>query len=289
MTLLRSTLHLVSGADARRIRPLLQPMLERAFASSRFARNLEGVDLAAVTARGSELVAARPLTLAALREALAAEWPDRDANSLAYAVRYLVPLVQVTPRGVWGMTLQPTLTTLDRWLDGALPVATTLEELILRYLRAFGPATGADVRAWSGLSEVRTVLERLRPKLRVYRDEAGRELFDVPDGLFADPETPAPARFLPEYDNVFLSHADRSRIMDAVTWGTSFSRWGCFFLDGFLAGAWKLTGKSRDRTLVVEPRRRLRAGERREIMAEAERLLSFLAPQGARRLELLGG
>ncbi len=288
MTLMRATIHLVSSADAVRIRPLMQRMLGRAFASSPFARNLSGIDLVPVLARGRELLDAEPMTLAQLRDPLGGEWPGQDANSLAYAVRYLMPLVQVAPRGVWGMAMQPTLATLEQWLGAAEEEPSTVDELVLRYLRAFGPATAADIRAWSWLPDVRAALGRLEPRLRCYRDETGRKLFDVPDGMFVDPETPAPVRFLPEYDNLFLSHADRGRIMDAVTWGSSFGHRGCFFVDGFLTGAWKLIGSKRERTLVVEGRRTLLAEERRGVKDEAEQLLVFLAPEGPRVLEFGG-
>jgi hypothetical protein len=138
-----------------------------------------------------------------------------------------VPLVQVTPRGVWGQTLRPTVTTLASLLSPqASDTGASVEELVLRYLRAFGPASTADIRTWSWLSDVRSIIADLRPQLRVYRDEGGRDLYDVQDGVFADLSTPTPVRFLPQYDNVFLAHADRSRIMDAVTWGASFTHRG---------------------------------------------------------------
>ena len=288
MSLMRATLHLVSSADALRLRPLLQEMLERAFASSPFARNLVGLDLAPVLARGRGLVEETPLTVAQLRAALGEEWPHHDSNSLAYAVRYLVPLVQVTPRGVWGLTLPPTVTTLASWVGPKAPdTGTGVDEFVLRYLRAFGPASRADIRAWSWLSDVRSIIARLRPHLRVYRDEAGRELYDVSDGVFAERSAPAPVRFLPQYDNVFLAHADRSRVMDRVTWGASFTHRGSFFVDGFLAGAWKLTDKKRNATLVVDIRTRKRLAERRQIREEAEALLVFLTPETrTRRLSL---
>lgn len=283
MTLLRVTLHLVTGDDAFRIRPLLQPMLERAFAGSVFARELDGLDLAPVLARAGELLGRDALTTSQLRLRLSEEWPDRDANALAYAVRYLVPLVQVTPRGVWGRTLQPTMTTLAAWFDEAPTPDANLEDLVLRYLRAFGPATSADIRAWSWLADVRSTLTRLQPRLRTYRDERGRVLYDVQDGIFADPETPAPVRFLPQFDNVFLSHADRSRIMDAVRWDQTFMHRGVLLVDGFIAGAWKLTRTKSEATLAVDVRVRASAERRREIRHEAEALLVFLSPGATTR------
>src|SRR5579862_1282068 len=286
MTLLRATLHLVSSRDALRLRSALQPMLERAFASSPFARALPGLDLEPVVARGVELLEETPLTIAQLRTKLAPDWPDHDANALAYAVRHLVPLVQVTPRGVWGARMQPTVTTLSSWV-GAEPNGGSADELVLRYLRAFGPASTADIRAWSWLADVRSIVTRLRPRLCVYRDEAGCELYDVSDGVFGDPAVPAPVRFLPEYDNVFLSHADRSRIMDGVVWGAAFTHRGTFFVDGFLAGAWKLKQEKRHATLTVELRGRVRQAERRQVEEEAEALLAFLTPEASsRRLRL---
>lgn len=279
MTLLRATLHLIGARDALRLRPLLQPMLERAFASSPFARELAGLDLGPVLERGVEFVEQTPLPLARLRESLGEQWPDRDANALAYAVRYLVPLVQVTPRGVWRKAMQPTVTTLRSWLDGQCEVEASIDDSVLRYLRAFGPASTGDIRTWSWLSDVSAIIDRLRPQLRSYRGENGRELFDVADGVFADGDVPAPPRFLPQYDNIFLSHADRSRIMDAVKWDTSFAHRGCFLVDGFIAGAWKLTKAGRNATLAVEFRTRISAGVRRDVRREADQLLEFL--QGA--------
>lgn len=110
--------------------------------------------------------------------------------------------------------------------------------MAVRYLRAFGQATTGDIRTWSWLTGVREVVDRLRPRLRVYHDEAGRELFDDADGEFADPSLSAPVRFLPDYDNAFLSHQDRSRITGDGKWGTEFSRRGVVLVDGFIAGAW---------------------------------------------------
>jgi hypothetical protein len=288
MPVMRATLHLVSARDGLRIRPVLQSVTERTYASSAFARNLTGLDLAPLVARGVERVEEEPRTIAQLAATLGEEWPDHDPSSLAYTIRYLVPLVQVTPRGVWGKTLQPTLTTLSNWLGPGPAVTTSVDDLVLRYLRAYGPASLADIRAWSWLGDVRAIVDRLRLQLRVYRDEAGRELYDAADGMFVDGSVAAPVRFLPEFDNCFLSHADRTRIMDEVSWGHSFRNQGTFFVDGFLAGAWRARDKTRDATLVVEARIALGGADRKQVAVEAERLLEFLTPDArSRQLTLL--
>jgi hypothetical protein len=286
MTLLRSTLHLVSRADALRLRPLLQRMLERAFASSPFARQLAGIDLEPLLARAARLLEQRPQTLALLRASLAEEWPEHDSNALAYAARYLLPLVQVPPRGVWGKTAQPTLTTLAGWLGQQPTTPARVDELVLRYLRAFGPASAADIRTWSWLPDLGAVMARLRPQLRVYSDEAGRELYDVQDCALTDASTPAPVRFLGQYDNVFLSHADRSRVMATVKWDASFAHRGSFLAGGFLAGAWKLTRTRCEATLTVDARTRLGARQQKLVRDEAAALLAFLAPHSAQRLDM---
>lgn len=274
MTLMRTTLHLVTARDAVALRAMTQGLIERTWATSGFAKQLAGLDLAPVLAHGTELVEERPLSTAELARRLSERWPDRDPSSLAYAVRFLIPLVQVTPRGVWGSTMQPKVTTLTAWTGQGLQTDASADAAVIRYLRAFGPASTSDIRTWSWLTGVREVVDRLRPQLRSYRDERGRELLDVADGLFVDAAVDAPVRFLPEYDNIFLSHADRTRITGDLRWGISFARFGTFFVDGFLAGAWKLT----DGALAIQPMIPLSAEQRDEVVAEARELLEFLHP-----------
>jgi hypothetical protein len=158
------------------------------------------------------------LTTSKLRDAIAAEFPGLPADALAYACRCHLPLVQVPPRGVWGRTAAVTVATLAGWIGDPSEPATelTIDDLVLRYLAAFGPATAADVTAWSRLPAMREPLERLRPRLVVVHDERGRELFDLPDAPRPGEDVGAPVRFLPEYDNVLLSHADRSRFHPAA-------------------------------------------------------------------------
>jgi winged helix DNA-binding protein len=282
MSLFRATIHLVTARDALALRPILQPALARLFQSaSPFGRQLKGVDLERLLAFGRALVDAKPRTSAELRPLLHKRWPRRDQDSLAAAIGYLVPMVQVPPRGVWGASGQPRRTSLEAWLGHPLDKTGSPDALVLRYLAAFGPATVGDARTWSGLSALSEVFERLRPRLRTFRDESGRELFDVPDGPLPDPETLAPPRFLPVYDNVVLSHADRTRIIRAggreragYMEGVNF---GSVLIDGFVGATWTLKRDPEAATLRVTLLDRLPKRARIAVEDEGARFLTFLA------------
>jgi DNA glycosylase AlkZ-like len=282
--LLRATLHLVTARDAVRLRPVIEPAIRRAFETgSPFLRRLDGLDLDEVARFAAERFAERPRTRAELAPLLAERWPDRDPASLAYAASYLLPLVQVTPRGLWRRSGPSAFTTLATWLGTSLEPAMTPEDLVVRYLTAFGPSTVADVQAWSGLKALRSVLDGLRATLRTFRDERGRELFDVPAGLLPDRDIPADPRFLPEYDNVFLAHADRTRIVSEEHRKMMFKvGWGQLLVDGFITARWRVD-PGLDSQLVIQPYRRLSPLERSEITDEAARLMAFLQPNANRQ------
>ncbi len=284
MTLMRTTLHLVTAADAGPLRAVMQDVCERGFGASPFRRQLDGIDLDPLLAAGRTILEARPRSIADLGRVLAERWPRQDPTAMAYAVRYLLPLVQVPPRGLLRRSGSARVTTLDAWLGtpGVAPMDADamIDEVVLRYLRAFGPATVADIRTWSWLAGLRRVVTRLRPRLRSYVDAAGRELLDVEDGVFADPDEPAPVRFLGEFDDVFLAHADRSRITGDARWGEGYARQGSYFVDGFLAGAWRASVVDGNAILTVE--RRAETGDRPdEVVAEGEALLRLLHPVAA--------
>jgi len=286
LAFLRSTIHLVTARDCIGLRAVLQPALDRGFyVGSPFGRRVVGVDVAALVADARALVDEHPLTLRELGARLAGRRRGADAEALGQAARALLALVQVPPRGVWGQGGLPRCTTAEAWLGRPLARAPTPDALVLRYLAAFGPASAADVQAWSGLPGCQELLERLGPRLRVVVDEDGRSLFDVPGAPLPDPDTPAPARFLPEYDNAFLAHADRARIVGATTLprlraGNGFL--SPFLVDGFVSGTWRFTRTRQATTLLLVPARRLAAAERVALEAEGARLLAFMAADAPR-------
>ncbi len=277
--ILRNTLHLVTARDCLRLWPLFQPLLARQLQGSSFGRHLVGMEIGAVTTEATRLMRHEPRTLAQLAHLLHQRWPDRDATSLAYAIRHLLPVVQVPPRGVWGKSAQPTWTTVDLWLGRSVVRPEPLERLIIRYLTAFGPASISDMASWSGLTALRPAFERLRPDLRTFRDESGRELFDVPDGPLPDADTPAPPRFLPEYDNVVLGHADRTRVI-AFEYRYAIGG-GMFLLDGQVAGIWRLKEVKERARLTVSSYRPLKKADREALGQEGERLLGFAATESS--------
>ena len=282
-TVMRATLHLTTAGDFLAWRPMHQAMLEKRFAGSGFMKQLEGLDVAEVVEAGRAVLAATPGTTATLGRALAERWPEHDPNALAYAVRFIVPLAQLPPRGT-SLSRQggrAVVAPVEELLGRPLAQETRPDALLLRYLAAFGPASVADMRLWSGLTGLAAAVDRLRPRLRTFRDERGRELLDLPDAPVLTGDEPAPPRFLPWFDNALLGHDDRSRILPyanrlGVVGGS------CFVLDdGFARATWKIERSEGAARLVVEPLGPLSDPD--GILAEGERLLAFAAPEVARR------
>ena len=283
MTLLRGTLHTVTDRDALSLYPAVRRAIDRVqHISSPLRAAIGSVDTGELVSTIRTLLEERPRTRGDLAKAIAERWPDKDASSLAFGM-YLLPIVQVTPRGIWGQTGASAFTTIEAWLGRSLDGSGDTEALLLRYLAAFGPSTVADAQAWSGLQGLKGAFEALRPRLRNFRDQRGRELFDIPDGALPDPALPAPVRFLPEYDNVALGHRDRSRIIpEGVVQWTEVG-WGGVLVDGFAAARWRLWVAGDDATLRVEPFGRLARDDRAAVSEEGERLAAFLAPGAGRR------
>jgi hypothetical protein len=282
ISLMRNTIHLVTTRDALRLKPVFQPLHERGYLrGSPWGKAMREADLGVLMKAGHEIMAERPRTVAELRKLLAARFPDHDTEALAYGVRYMVPLVFTTPRGIWGASGQVTLTTVEAWI-GPTGAAIKPDELVLRYLAAFGPASATDFRAWSGLA-MREAFERLRPRLKPFKDEHGKELFDLPRAPRPDPETEVPVRFMPDYDNILLAHADRTRIMAAGQHVGLFSSNGIMkgsvLVDGFVRAGWiPVKGKGSTALAIRAFVKPMSGAERQPIEEEGMRLLDFLAP-----------
>jgi hypothetical protein len=280
MTAMRSTLHLVGADDCLLLAPLVRPLVDSEIARHpAHAPKLAGVDLGPVLSFAGRLLA-EPRTGPQLRAALADRFPEHDAAALAFACRAL-SLVQTPPRGLWRRSAQVTLATVESWLGRPPASSPSVDDLVLRYLGAFGPAAVGDVTTWSRLTGLRAVVERLRARLVTFRDEGGRELFDLPEAPRPDPDTPAPVRFLPEYDNVLLSHADRTRFVAARDrsslaegWTTG---WGAVLHDGVVRGRWR---REHERVIVRHVPLAKRATA--SIAAEGRRLAAFLGANDVR-------
>ncbi|WP_205856335.1 winged helix DNA-binding domain-containing protein [Phytoactinopolyspora endophytica] len=281
---MRGTVHMLTAADCLTFRPLTQRIFDRDLdTNTQYAAGVRGLDPAEFVPVVQSLLADTPRTSAELAPLLAERFPGHDPASLAYAARGLLALIQAPPRAVWGKSGQARLTTAESWLGRELDPTPSIEAMVLRYLKAFGPASVVDVQMWSGLTRLREVVDRLRPQLRVFRAENGKELFDLPDAPRPDPDTPAPVRLLPDFDNLIRSHADRTRVVSDQDMKRLSTRNGVtpnfFLVDGMVAGSWRITKERRSATLRVQPFRRLLRADHRAVGEEAERVLTFAEPQ----------
>lgn len=283
ISLMRNTIHLVTTSDALALKPLFQPLHERGYLKgSPWGRGKSQADMAAILDAGREIMGERPRTIAELGKMLKQRFPDQDSDALAYGVRYMLPMIFATPRGIWGARGQVTLTTMEAWLGRSPGPAISAQKLVLRYLAAFGPASPMDMRAWSGLA-MRPAFEGLRPRLKAFRDENRIELFDLPRAPRPKPEISVPVRFMPDFDNILLAHADRTRIMTKGThlgmFNSAGTMTGSVLVDGFVRAMWKPVKTKGATQLSITPfDKPIPKADRSAIAEEGTRLLEFLAP-----------
>ena len=283
-TLMRGTLHLMSASDYAAHRMTVQPVLNRGIGI--LGERAAGLEIAAVLPVAQRLLSERPRTFTDLRAALVAQFPDVDARALGFTARMLLPLLMLPTEDRWSFPAESRFGLAEEWLGAPLAGADDAEALVLRYLAAFGPATVADFQQWSGLQGMKPVLEALRPRLVVVRSDRKRELFDLPNAPRPAAATPAPVRLLPEFDNLLLSHADRTRVLpDAyrrLVLGAKNGRIPATFLvDGFVAGTWRAERKRGVATLTLSPFAALAKGIARDLEQEGDALLRFLEPDAA--------
>jgi hypothetical protein len=286
--LLRNTVHLLTAGDFLTFRPLFQSVMERAL-TAHFGRRLTGVDPAELREAASALLAQTPQTRTELARRLAERWPGHDPGALAYAATHLLQLVQVPPRGVWGRSGPAAWFLAAAWLDGTTGPALTerqaTEQLVLRYLAAYGPASVNDIQAWSGLTRLREVTEGLGDRLRPCTGPDGAALLDLPGAPRPAEDVDAPPRFLPEYDNLLLSFADRSRVIPhgrpvPLPPGHGASA-GTLLVDGLWQADWRITRGPDRAVLDILPFTALPTRVRDAIAAEGTGLLEFAAPAAA--------
>jgi hypothetical protein len=282
---LRGTQHLTTADDYLWLRPLIQRVGLRQRQAA-FGRRTAGADLDELAEVAAGLLAGRTLTRPQLRDLLAHHWPDRDAEALAWSVPSVLPVVHPPPSGMWGAGGATPFALAHEWIGRRVASDPEPAHLIRRYLAAFGPASVMDIQVWSGLTRLREVVQRLRPELRTYRNEAGAELFDLPDTPLPDPCIPAPPRFLPQFDNLIVAHANRRRLMtdeDRKRVSVGAIVFPTFLIDGAVAGTWKIRRNRDVVTLVIKPHRRIARADCTALAGEGNRLLTFAAPPGCAR------
>ncbi len=287
--LMRRTVHLLAAEDVLAWRARHGAMLRQRVLGT-YRRELDGVDLDELAAAGRAVTAdGEPRSMAELARALAGRWPEPGPRALGeLLVAAVVPMVQLPPRGLWRTRAGVRNVPLSSWLgreidppapDGADPVGETL---VRRYLAAFGPAATADLRAWCGLAGLPAAVAAIRDELVTFRDERGRELVDLPDAPRPDPDTPAPVRFLPAFDNALLGYHDRGRIVDDAHRGLSVAGARVVLVDGRVAATWDVEGG----TVTVAPLRRFSRADRTAVAEQGRALASFLSDDESHRVRI---
>lgn len=275
---MRGTVHVLTAADALLLRPWVQPALDRVSATNQTSRPAHHLGTAELDAVVRPFLADGPKPHTQIGKALVEAHPDVPEEALRHVARERLPLVQVPPRGLWKRSGGVVYDYADQYLGREFVVAD-VEELVLRYLAAYGPATAADMTTWSLVTRLGPVFTTMAKagRLVTVKDHQGRTLYDVPGLDLADEDLPLPPLLLGKYDNVFLSHADRDRIAPAdarKAWmGANGGVGSTLFLDGLLAGLWRVE----DGRPVVEPFATPTKAQQRGIDAEIARVEALLA------------
>ena len=280
-TMMRATVHLMSARDYLDLRGALQPMLAACIPPSKI-KALGGESVEAILKAGRSFYAKTPRPFNEMVTQLETQFPKAHPRIAAVMVRLNVPKLQIPTEAPWGYTNVPEWLVAEKWLGKPVPMTQDLAALVKKYLAAFGPATPADAQAWSGCKGLRAVFEEMRPRLKTFQNEKGQELFDLPRAPRPAVDTPAPVRFIPDFDNLILSHADRTRIVDdeyrpALVSKNLLVR-ATYLVNGRVAGMWKVELARQSATLIVEPFAPIPAKAKAELKAEGERLLHFIEP-----------
>lgn len=275
---LRGTVHVLTPDDALTLRGWVQPALDRLSRSNALSKPAVHLTNAVLESEVRRILAGGTLPLTEIGARLAELHPEVREEVLRHVTRERLPLLQTPPRGLWKQGGAVVYAFADDWLDA--PFATVdLAQLVRRYLRAYGPATPADMTRWATVTRLTPAFKALHASgdLVTHTDDRGRVLYDVPDGVLADEDLALPTVMLGTYDNVFLSHADRDRVapddLRRHWMGPNGGVAATLFVDGLLSGTWRYDGVTFD----VVPFRRLTAAQRRDLEHEKERVAALLA------------
>ena len=279
--LMRSTLHLMTTDDFVALRLALQPAMIAQKLQPFFDARTNGIDREQFTILLREYLREQPRTSNELHTRFGEFFPGLGSGYMKDAIRAHIPLVQVFPSGAWGFTGKPAHSEAATWLgERALaPAESGQRPLLLRYLAAFGPASVQDMQTWSGLPRLQEVVNALRPELLTFRDERGRELFDLPNAPRPKGESPAPVRFLPDFDNLLFSHANRRRVItdEYRTVMGNIRVSSAFLVDGFVRGIWQIKATRATTTLLLKPFEPLTVQDRQDLLVEGEQLMRWIS------------
>ncbi|HEU0186218.1 MAG TPA: winged helix DNA-binding domain-containing protein [Blastocatellia bacterium] len=280
-TMMRATLHVCTADDYERFRTTLKPLLIGA--ASEIAKRRGGdFDLDKVLKAAWKFIGAKPRTFAEISAMLTELMPDHDVGAMRYSVRTHIPLVQVPINTGWSYSNKPEFTLAEPWIGRPVSTEDNLRDLVFRYLAAFGPASVTDAQTWMGM-KLKETFEELRPELQTYRGEGRTELFDLPGLPIPAENVPAPVRFLPEYDNLLLSHSNRARVVAdeyrSKVYLPGLRVAATILVDGFVRGAWKIEKTKTAATLLIEPFDKLTKKDRAALIEEGERLVRFVEPK----------
>ncbi|MGH8613088.1 MAG: winged helix DNA-binding domain-containing protein [Gammaproteobacteria bacterium] len=279
-TMMRATLHLCTADDYLHFRTTLQPMLSGA--GEAIAKQRGGkFDSKKLLAEARRYIGEKPRTFAEISDWVVKLMPGQDVGALRYTVRTNIPLVQTPSATGWSYPAKPEFTLAESWIGRPIARDDNLPELVRRYLAAFGPASVTDAQTWLGM-KLKETLEKLRPELQTYRDDGRRELFDLPDLSLPDADLPAPVRFLPEFDNLLLSHSNRTRVVAdefrSKVYLPALRVAATVLVDGFVRAAWKVEKFKDAATLLIEPFAKLAKPEATALTEEGGRLIRFVEP-----------
>lgn len=285
--MMRGTQHIVTTADYLRFQPLFAPILAQQQRS--FTKRLAGADPLEIRDFAAQLLGDGSLwTRPQLAKALNARWPEADGTMLARTAQHLLAVVHPPPDGMWGANVQTPIMLARDWVGTPADTKDANAQLVLRYLRAFGPAAPADIRAWSGITGIREVLQTLEPSLVHHQDQNGRDLVDIPDGVIADPDVAIRPVLMARFDNALQGYDDRTRIV-TDDYRKLASSDPMVLIDGMVAGRWtfkRSTSHKQPACLKIELFSTAPASQIELLETEARALLAFYTPEGNGQVEL---